>query len=216
MAGGIAHEIRNPLSICSSSAQFLLDEDVSPEFRRHCAEKILKGVQRASSIIENLLNYSHPSSTTQRARVDLVPVIQETLILVGSLAKIQKIETAVSFSRKSITVEGVATLLQQVFMNLFLNAINAMPDGGFLKIRVGAEKAEANVQVGDTGCGISQEGLGRIFDPFYTTSTIGTGTGLGLSICYSIVKQHGGAIGVVSAEGRGSTFTVKLPLGGAP
>lgn len=219
MAGGIAHEIRNPLSICSSSAQFLLDEDVSPEFRRDCVEKILKGVQQASSIIENLLKYSHPSSTTQKTLVSLVPLIQETLTLVRSLAKIQKIETAVSFSRQSIAVEGVATLLQQVFVNLFLNAINAMPDGGLLKIQVGAEKAEAIVQIEDTGCGISQEGLGRIFDPFYTTSKIGTGTGLGLAICYSIVKQHGGAIGVVSAEGRGSTFTVKLPLGrdgGAP
>jgi PAS domain S-box-containing protein len=214
MAGGIAHEIRNPLSICSSSAQFLLNKEESPEFQRDCVEKILKGVQRASSIIENLLKYSHPSSTTERVRLDLVSLIHETLTLVMSLAKVQQIETSVSSSAPAVEVEGVSTLLQQVFMNLFLNAINAMPEGGTLNIRISATKAEAVIQVSDTGCGITKDGLERVFDPFYTTSTIGTGTGLGLFFCYSIVKQHGGAIEVESAQDKGSTFTVRLPLRG--
>lgn len=215
MAGGIAHEIRNPLAICSSAAQFLLDEDLSPSLRKECVRKILNGIQRAAAIIESLLKYSHPPASTQRALVDLVPLIRETATLVTYHAKVQKVKMEASFSRESIAVEGVATLLQQVFMNLFLNAINAMPDGGLLKIRAGEEEAEVRVRISDTGCGISDEGLEKIFDPFYTTSTVGKGTGLGLAVCYSVVKQHGGTIEVESTEGEGSTFTVKLPLGAA-
>jgi len=219
MAGGIAHEIRNPLAICSSSAQFLMDEDSTLEFRRECAEKIYRGIQRASAIIENLLKYSHSSMTTRTTLVNLVPLIKETLILVTYHANTHKIDMKTSFPQENIMVQGVATLLQQVFMNLFLNAITAMPDGGLLKIDAHTEDTEVYVQVSDTGCGISQREIEKIFDPFYTSSTMGKGTGLGLSICYSIVKQHHGAIAVESAEGRGSTFTVKLPVsygGGEP
>ena len=119
MAGGIAHEIRNPLAICSSSAQFLMEEDGTPEFRRECAEKIHKGIQRTSAIIENLLKYSHPSTTTRTTLVNLVSMIRETLTLVTYHANILKIDMKTSFPREPVMVEGVATLLQQVFMNLF-------------------------------------------------------------------------------------------------
>jgi PAS domain S-box-containing protein len=211
MAGGIAHEIRNPLAICSSSAQFLMEEDGTPDFRRECAEKIHKGIQRTSSIIENLLKYSHPSTTTRTTPVNLASLIKETLTLVTYHANIFKIEMASSFPKEPIMVEGVATLLQQVFMNLFLNAINAMPTGGRLGIDVKMDHSEVRVQVTDTGCGIPAREIGKIFDPFYTTSTVGKGTGLGLSLCYSIVKQHQGTIDAESVEGQGSVFTVKLP-----
>jgi len=219
MAGGIAHEIRNPLAICSSSAQFLMEEDGTPEFRRECAEKIHKGIRRTSAIIENLLKYSHPSTTTRTTLVNLASLIKETLTLVTYHANILKIEMTSSFPKESIMVQGVATLLQQVFMNLFLNAINAMPTGGRLGIDVKMDQSDVRVQVTDTGCGISPKEIGKIFDPFYTTSTVGQGTGLGLSLCYSIVKQHNGTIDVESVEGRGSVFTVKLPArfgGGEP
>jgi len=211
MAGGIAHEIRNPLAICSSSAQFLMAEDGTPEFRRECAEKIHTGIQRTSDIIENLLRYSHPSTTTRTTLINLVFLIRETLTLVTYHAKIHKIEMTSSFPKKSIMVQGVATLLQQVFMNLFLNAINAMPTGGRLGIDVKMDHSEVRIQVTDTGCGIARSEIEKIFDPFYTTSIVGQGTGLGLSLCYSIVKQHKGTINVESQKGRGSIFTVKLP-----
>lgn len=219
MAGGIAHEIRNPLAICSSAAQFLLEEDNTPKFRRECAEKIHQGIQRTSIIIENLLKYSHPSTTSKMTLVNLVSLISETLTLVAYHAKIFKIEVQSSFPRESIMVQGMATLLQQVFMNLFLNAINAMPSGGRLGIDVRTVNSEVWVQVTDTGFGIEKNEIEKIFDPFYTTSTAGKGTGLGLSICYSIVVQHKGAIEVESAKGQGSVFTVKLPArygGGEP
>ena len=109
-------------------------------------------------------------------------------------------------------VRGVATLLQQVYMNLFLNAINAMPNGGRLGIEVKTIRSEVQVDVTDTGCGISSREIGKIFDPFYTTSVVGKGTGLGLSLCYSIVRQHQGTITVESVENRGSTFTIILPI----
>jgi len=219
MAGGIAHEIRNPLAICSSSAQFLMEDDGTPEFRRECAEKIHQGIQRASAIIENLLKYSHPSTTTRTTLINLASLIKETLTLVTYHANIFKIEMTSSFPKEPIMVQGVATLLQQVFMNLFLNAINAMPGGGHLGIDVKIDHTEIRVQVTDTGSGISPGEIEKIFDPFYTTSPVGQGTGLGLALCYSIVKQHRGTIETESVKGRGSVFTVTLPThfaGGEP
>ena len=212
MAGGIAHEIRNPLSICSSAAQFLMDEDdITPEFRRECAGKIRRGIQRATAIIESLLKFSHPGVTARTVSIDLVDMIQETLNLLAQQATLQRIETRVDFPPASVVVQGEATLLQQVFMNLFLNAINAMPRGGKLGVEVRSSQAHILARVSDTGCGISERDIERIFDPFYTTSPVGKGTGLGLSICYSILQQHGGSISVESIEGKGSTFTVTLP-----
>jgi signal transduction histidine kinase len=212
MAGGIAHEIRNPLAICFSSAQFLMEEDISSEFYRECAEKIFKGIQRTSAIVENLLKYSYPSTTARFTLVNIIPLIKETLTLITHHAKIHKIETKAFFSKEYLMVDGVVTLLQQVFMNLFLNAINAMPNGGRLKIDVYTVDTEVHVQVIDTGCGISEENLDKVFDPFFTTSPVGKGTGLGLSICYSIMREHKGTIELKSLEGKGSVFTVKMPI----
>ena len=211
MAGGIAHEIRNPLAICSSAAQFLLDEDCTPEFRRECADKIHQGILRTSTIIENLLRYSHPVVKTSSEPVNLGSVIQETLALLAHHASLQKIVTKVSLATDPALVQGNATLLQQLFMNLFLNAIKAMPTGGTLTVAVSTVSGRINIRITDTGCGIARRDITKLFDPFYTTSPVGQGTGLGLSICYTIAQQHRGSISVESTEGKGSTFTVSLP-----
>ena len=217
MAGGGAHEIRNPLAICSSSAQFLMDEHCTPEFRRECADKIHRCIQRASLIIENLLKYSHSPASLRTTSFNLVSLIKETQTLITHQAKINKIEINASFPQEPVLVSGVGTLLQQVFMNLFLNAITAMPCGGRLGIDVEMLHSEVRIQVKDSGYGISPQAIGKVFDPFYTTSTVGQGTGLGLSLCYSIVKQHQGTIAVESVEKRGSLFTIILPasIGGS-
>lgn len=212
MAGGIAHEIRNPLAICSSSAQFLMDDDLSQEFRMECAEKIHAGIQRASLIIENLLRFARPSAKTDMEGINLLALLEETRALVANQARIQKIELIPHLPQEPVLIKGIASLLQQVFMNLFLNAINAMPDGGTLSLAVERRGSEVLIRIADTGHGISRVNMDKIFDPFYTTSPVGKGTGLGLSICYSIVKQHLGSIEIDSVEGEGSTFTVRLPI----
>lgn len=212
MAGGIAHEIRNPLAICSSAAQFLMKEDIAPEFMKECVEKIHKGIQRASLIIESLLKFARSSKTTELVQIDLNALLKETLALVDNQAKIQKIQLKFNLPSDPVSITGNTSLLQQMFMNLFLNAINAMPNGGDLSVLVKKKTSETLISISDTGCGISKENINNIFDPFYTTLPVGKGTGLGLSICYSIANQHFGSIKVDSIEGKGSTFTVSLPV----
>ncbi len=216
MAGGIAHEIRNPLASCSSAAQFLADEKViSPEFLRECAETIRRGVRRASTIIENLLRYAHPDTPIHPSPVNLVDLITETLALVAAHARLNQVETGTSFASAPAMVQGVGTLLQQVFMNLFLNAIQAMPTGGRLQVVLDMEDGGLRVRVIDSGCGIRKENIQKVFDPFYTTSTAKDGTGLGLAICYTVMKQHGGSIAIESNVGSGCTVTVRFPRPGA-
>ena len=211
MAGGIAHEIRNPLAVCASAAQFLLDDVVTAESRRECATRIYAAIHRASVIIENLLRFARPAGQVEMKHTDLVSVLRDTVALVVNQAKVQKVEMDCSFPANPLVIDGVANLLQQAFLNLFLNALNAMPNGGHLSISVKEEGGALLVWVADDGCGISPADIDSIFDPFYTTSAPGKGTGLGLSLCYSIIKQHLGSIEVDSIEGKGSTFTVILP-----
>ena len=211
MARGIAHEIRTPLAICSSAAQFLAERDITPDFRRECAEKVHSGIRKASSIIENLLRFAHPSADKSKAPLDLLRVVKEALNLVDSQAKVQNIEIRTHFPPGPCQVLGVPSLLEQVFINLLLNAMNAMPKGGTVDIFAEQAAGEVMVRVTDSGMGISPEDIDKIFDPFFTRAPLGKGTGLGLSICSSIVDQHGGSISVESQSGKGSTFTVKLP-----
>jgi PAS domain S-box-containing protein len=212
MAGGIAHEIRNPLAICSSAAQFLLDNDISPDFRKECAEKIHVGIQRVSTIIENLLKFSRPPLKSGIEKINFINLVREAVALISNQAGIQKIKLKSYLPEESIFIRGSAGLLQQVFINLFLNSFKAMPDGGTLSISVENTKTKIMIRVADTGHGILPENQNNIFDPFYTTSPVGKGTGLGLSICYAIIEQHFGTIEIDSAEGKGTTFTITLPI----
>ncbi len=212
MAGGIAHEIRNPLAVCSSAAQFIMEDDTSPEFRQECAQKIYTGIQRASMIIENLLRFARPSVKTDLKEIDLTFLLEETISLIINQALIQKIELRSHLPAHPILINGMEGLLQQAFMNLLLNAIKSMPDGGVLDITLGRTNGDAVIGISDTGHGIAVEDLDNIFDPFYTTAPAGQGSGLGLSICYSIIKQHFGTITVDSLQGQGSTFSVRLPI----
>lgn len=212
MAGGIAHELRNPLSVSFSAAQFMLDSSHDPAFQKECVSKIIDGIQRSSGIIENLLRFARPAPSDQVEVINLVTLVQETVKLLTPQAKIQKIKIFENYPASPfVPISGNTSLLQQVVMNLILNAYQAMPAGGQIKIAVRREATEAVVKVGDTGCGIPHANLGRVFDPFFTTQPVGKGTGLGLSICHTIVKQHGGVIEVDSLEGQGSTFTVRFP-----
>lgn len=210
MAGGIAHELRNPLAICSSAAQFLMQEEIAPEFRRECAQRVCAGVSRASTIIEHLLKFARPSERKDFVILDLISVLHDTLLLVDNQARIQSIEVSTEFPAPPVLVHGDAHLLQQVFVNLFLNAVHAMPDGGRLTVRADTTAYQVTVRVTDTGHGIPSEVIGNIFDPFFAHSTEKKGIGLGLPLCYAIVKQHTGSIEVESVPAQGSMFTVTL------
>jgi len=211
MAGGVAHEIRNPLAISSSAAQFLMDDDITAEFRKECAAKVNSGIQRAAAIIDNLIKFARPASKHGVEPVELISLLQETVSLVSNQAGIQKIEIISHLSGESVTVQGVYGLLQQLFLNLFLNAVAAMPSGGILTLSAETRVGDVLLRITDTGDGIPEKNIDKIFDPFFTTAFMGEGIGLGLSIAYAIVKQHAGTIEAYSARGKGSTFIVKLP-----
>ena len=213
MAGGIAHELRNPLSVSFSAAQFLLEPSDDPVFQQECVGKILEGIERSSLIIENLLRFARPSSSNQHESLNLVTLVRETLNVLTPQAKLQKINLVEHYGETFLPVLGNANLLQQVIMNLVLNAFQSISGGGDVSVVTRREGDNALICVRDNGCGISQAHLSRIFDPFFTTRPVGQGTGLGLSICHTLVKQHGGTIAVESSvEGQGTTFVVRLPI----
>ncbi|MFZ0451147.1 MAG: PAS domain S-box protein, partial [Desulfatiglandaceae bacterium] len=134
MAGGVAHEIRNPLAISSSAAQFLMSDDITAEFRKECAAKVNSGIKRAVAIIDNLIKFARPASKHRVEPLELISLLQETVVLISNQARIQKIGIISHLPVESITVQGVYGLLQQLFLNLFLNAIAAMPNGGILTL----------------------------------------------------------------------------------
>jgi len=211
MAGGIAHEIRNPLAISSAAAQLLLERPDDENFRREAAEKIHSGIQRASYIIENLLKFARPPEE-RMVSMSISEALEETLSLLTNQLRVQRVELCKDFASDPPQVIGNKTLLQQVFSNMILNACNAMPDGGSLTItsRVNSDN-QVEIAFADTGYGIPKESLSAIFDPFFTTMAVGKGVGLGLSISYSIVRQHEGTIEVASQAGQGAIFTIRLP-----
>jgi signal transduction histidine kinase len=189
-----------------------MEEKITPEFRRQCALKMQQGMRRASGIIEHLLKFTRPCKPGDHIKLDLLGVLKETLALIADQAKIQNINVKAQLPSTPAFVHGDAHLLQQVFMNLFLNAIHAMPTGGQLSVIVGTALHQVSVQVADTGHGIIAADLANIFDPFRATSNGKGSLGLGLPLCYAIVKQHAGAIEVDSTPRQGSTFTVRLGL----
>jgi len=212
MAGGIAHEIRNPLAISSSATQLLVNDKIGSGLRKECAEKAISGINRASHIVENLLIFAQPFNDQVITDVNLVAVMLETLKVVSSLAKSQNVDLKANVNQDSLFCRGNAALLHRAFLNLLLNGLGAMPDGGVLLVTVEDKGPDAIIVVKDSGHGIPQELIQRIFDPFFPGSTTSKGPGLGLSVTHSILTQHGGSMWVESILGKGATFTVSLPL----
>jgi PAS domain S-box-containing protein len=212
LAGGIAHEIRNPLGIISASAQLLLEHSDDSDLHSQCVEKIRTATQRASLIIEKLLKFARPLGDERMREVDVHAVLEETLGLVAHQMTLQQVTLQKEFQPDLRRIYGNPELVQQVFTNLILNACNAMPEGGTLTVATRVTMAgQVEIRFSDTGRGIPPEHLSKIFDPFFTTMPVGKGTGLGLSISYSMIQLHQGSIEVESQVGRGTTFTVRLP-----
>ena len=210
LAAGLAHEVNTPLAVISNYIQMLARQMPEGDPRHAIIEKIVKQTFRASEIVNNLLNFSR-TGPGELADVDVNHVVEETLSLVAHPLKTSKIQVVKQLGEALPPVRGSANKLQQVFLNLFLNARDAMPLGGMLEVRTAAHNGSVEIEVVDTGNGISREHIHRIFDPFFTTKPGGRGTGLGLSVSYGIIKEHAGKIDVRSTPGRGTSFHVEFP-----
>ena len=210
LAAGVAHEVNTPLAVISNYIQMLAKEMPDGDPRHSIIEKIVKQTFRASEIVNNLLNFSR-TGAGELADVDLNRLVEETLSLVAHPLKTSQIRVVKQLSDGLPPVRGSANKLQQVFLNLFLNARDAMPTGGMLEVRTAAHNGSVEIEVVDTGNGIPREHIHKIFDPFFTTKATGRGTGLGLSVSYGIIKEHAGRIDVRSTPGRGTSFHVEFP-----
>lgn len=219
LAAGVAHEINNPLTSVAGYAEALLRrfrddpqlrEDPRLDVFPNYLEVIVRESYRCKGIIDCLLSFSRKSDGSMET-VDINRALQEVLELVRHKARYDRIEIRESLQADLPPVRGDGNGLRQVFMNLLLNAHQAINGAGAIEIVTLGAGPEVIIQVKDTGSGIHPEMLDRIWDPFFTTKSVGQGLGLGLAVTYNIVKRHGGDIRVESQKGEGSTFTVRLP-----
>jgi PAS domain S-box-containing protein len=209
LSAGVAHEINTPLTGISSYVQ-MLQKKVSDAHFAQILEKIESQTERVSRIIKNLLNFARNPSDLAFHRVNLRDNLQEIISLIEYKLKAMDIALELNLAPvRPIWAQGER--LQQVFINIILNAIDAMPNGGRLAIDLSETAGDAVIAITDTGAGIKESHLPRIFDPFFTTKGLGKGTGLGLSISYAIIKEHEGRIEVESEVGKGTRFTLVLP-----
>jgi signal transduction histidine kinase len=210
LVAGLAHEIGTPMGVIQGHAK-LLEAKLSDEQAQWRLRTIQEQIARISKIIQSLLNMARPSRSA-RGPVQLAPLLDETLAFVREKLARRGISAQASYAEAG-SVRADRERLQQVFLNLFLNAADAMPDGGVLGVTLAPRgEREVAVEVADTGCGIAETDLEHVFDPFFTTKTAGEGNGLGLSVVRGIVIEHGGAITVESRLGQGTRFRVVLPL----
>ncbi|MGI8960698.1 MAG: ATP-binding protein [Bryobacteraceae bacterium] len=210
LAAGVAHEVNTPLAVISTYAQMLTKQVSGDEQKSKLLEKIAKQTFRASEIVNSLLNFSR-TSPTDFIEVDLNRIIRETATLIEHQFQKAGVAARLNLGDDLPVVRGNSGKLQQVFLNLFINARDAMQAGGALTVRTWAENGFAHVEVADTGQGIPPEHLARVYDPFFTTKNSKKGTGLGLSITYGIVQEHSGIIEVDSTVGRGTRFRLEFP-----
>lgn len=215
LAAGVAHEVNTPLAVISSYAQMLSKQVQGDPQKSTLLEKITRQTFRASEIVNNLLNFSRTSGA-EFAEVDVNRVIVDTLSLLEHQFKTSRIRVQDELASHLPSIQGNAGRLQQVFLNLFLNAKDAMPEGGTLKIAT-SNGDGVSVVVSDSGSGIAQEHIHRIYDPFFTTKSAVAdgqkrGTGLGLSVTYGIIQEHAGKIRVESSPEQGTTFYIDFPM----
>jgi signal transduction histidine kinase len=216
LASSVAHEFNNILTTIINYAKLGLKPEASEANRLQALEKILKGSQRAATIISSMLGFAR-NHTTQRQLVDLISLVEEVLILTEKDLSKHQVQVEKKFHGRP-HAPVVRGQIEQILINLIINARQAMPRGGrlTLEVRENHPTQMAEIRITDTGIGIPPEQLRMIFEAFYTTKEPDDdghgGSGLGLSVCRQIIEQHHGRIRVESVVGKGSKFTVKLPL----
>jgi two-component system NtrC family sensor kinase len=218
LAAGVVHEINNPLATISACAEALESRVDEGAFKESEALKDLReylGLIRSEAfrckmITNGLLDFSR-TRTTEHTLVNLADVIASAARLLSHQQRGENLEFQIETPRELPPISGDPGQLQQAVIALAANAIDAMPEGGTLKIVSKRSGNKVLVEVSDTGVGIPQENITKIFEPFFTTKEIGKGTGLGLAVCYGILTEHGGSLDVQSTPGVGTTFTITLP-----
>ena len=220
LAGQVAHEVNNPISIITAKASLLLSDhanDMSAKVAQELA-KITELALRVARIAQGLLSYCRPSAAT-RTRLDLRVPIRKSVAAVDELARRAGVRIEDQLADALPLVKANPHELEQVFLNLLLNALDAMPKGGWLNIsrvpgevRLSDGRPALAIVVADTGCGIPDDIRDKIFEPFFTTKKEGRGTGLGLSICLGIVRGHDGELDIDSKVWQGTRVTIKLPI----
>jgi PAS domain S-box-containing protein len=212
LAAGVAHEVNTPLTGISSFTQMLLEGADEDDPKTRLLQKIERQTFRAAKIVNGLLNLSRPAQAgVDFAPVDINVVINDVLALLEHQLQLHHVTVRRELSDRPMPVLALEHKLQQVFLNLLLNARDAMPKGGWLSVVTRERDGRVMVEVSDTGSGIPSEYLSRIYDPFFTTKAIGQGTGLGLSITYGIVREHHGSIDCESVVGHGTRFILEFP-----
>jgi two-component system NtrC family sensor kinase len=209
LAAGVAHEINNPLTGVLTFAHLLREKPGRDAQDVQDLDLIIHETSRAADIVRGLLDFARERPPLME-ELDINDVVRRTVKLIANQKKFEKIVIEEDLHGDLPEVRGDMNQLQQVLLNLSLNACTAMPQGGRLTVSTFVEDGKVAMKVSDTGRGIKDEHLDRIFEPFFTTQEVGKGTGLGLSVTYGIVEQHGGEIHVQSKEGQGSTFTIYL------
>lgn len=212
LAGGVAHEINNPLMVILGRTELMLmDEGIPADVRRNL-ETIRVETERIAEIVAGLLTFARKSRQEKIEKVDVNEVLERTLMLAEHQLAVGNVRVTKELDTTLPPIQANPGQLQQVFMNLIINAHHAMPKGGELCVRTGpVPQRRLFIEIEDSGCGIEEQNLDRIFDPFFTTKEDGKGTGLGLSVSRNIVESHGGMIGVESTVGVGTLFRIVLP-----
>ncbi|HET6980023.1 MAG TPA: ATP-binding protein [Pyrinomonadaceae bacterium] len=212
LAAGVAHEVNTPLTGVSSYTQMLLGMLNENDPKHALLQKVRTQAERATNIVNNLLNFSRTGSATEFAELNVARVLDDTLQLLEPQLRRSQIEIVRDYDIDAPKAYANAGKLQQVFTNLILNARDAIPDGGRIIVSTGsAEDGSLVAEISDTGIGIAPENVAKIYDPFFTTKGVGQGTGLGLAVSYGIVQEHAGRISVESTPGHGTTFRITLP-----
>jgi PAS domain S-box-containing protein len=213
LAAGVAHEVNTPLTGVSSYTQMLLGMLNENDPKHALLQKVRTQAERATNIVNNLLNFSRTGSATEFAEIDVARVLDDTLQLLEPQLRRSQIEIVRDYDDDAPEAYANAGKLQQVFTNLILNARDAIPDGGGrITVSTGtADDGSLVAEISDNGIGIAPENVAKIYDPFYTTKGVGQGTGLGLAVSYGIVQEHAGRISVDSTPGHGTTFRITLP-----
>jgi signal transduction histidine kinase len=212
LTASIAHELNNPLQAIQNCLHLIIHRTLGPEKQEKYLTMAQKEVERLISTVQRMLDF-YRASPKQLHATDVHQVLEDVLALTDKRLQRGRVRVRRSFDQNLPPLKAIQNQLKQVFLNLVVNAIEAMPQGGELAIRtqLSGDGKWAAIAFQDQGMGLSQQAMAHLFEPFYTTKT--KGTGLGLSVSYGIIEQHGGKIQVESAEGKGSCFTVRLPTG---